>query len=196
MKIVYVLTTSLFFCLTSCLTIYNSQNDYCIKMFPIDSVTFYSKKQPYISFNDDYSGVKTNGVLKIKTKSRNIVFQDDLSNEYYFEYELEGQLNNSLLVSGNSYNETEYYIINKKTGIIDTVVGFPKIYNNRLLSIEGDCTDGTKFIEVWRFKGSVLKLLLKFDTKKCNIFNIEDVYVKNSHIYIKYDCVKYVKIRI
>lgn len=196
MKIVYILATSLLFCLTSCLPIHNNRFDYCIKLSPIDSITFYRGKQPHISFIADYSGMKTNGVLRIKTKSKNIVLQDDLSNEYYFEYKLEGQLNNSFLVSGNSYNETEYYIINKKTGIIDTVVGFPKIYNNRLLSIEGDCTDGTKFIEVWRFKGSVLKLLLKFDTKKCNIFNIEDVYVKNSHIYIKYDCVKYVKIRI
>lgn len=42
-----------------------------------------------------------------------------------------------------------YYFIDQKKGIVDTLIGYPYLYGDKLICIEGSHTDMPAYVEVW-----------------------------------------------
>lgn len=160
---------------------------FSISPITISCAEFKKHKQEYCLFNDSsHILYKKDGFIKIETKDSTYFFKDDLSNEYFYEYSIVGYKRNWILLLGQTYNTDEYFLINKKTNRIYTLVGFPQIYKNYLLCIEGDHTDGTKYIEIWKMRQNKIKQVIKFNLKQYDII-LGDIYMYGNYIYIASD---------
>ena len=53
---------------------------------------------------------------------------------------------------------------------IDTLVGYPEIYGNTIICLEGSNTDGYNYIEIWDIIDNKIKLNSKFSLNECDIF--------------------------
>jgi hypothetical protein len=164
---------------------YNAKGNDCPRIVTIDSIEFYNNYQAYSGFDTITTFKKENGFIKVHIQDSMFCFEDDLSDEYFFEYNIIGQKDDWILILGQDYHTDQYYLINQATSKIDTLVGFPQIYENKLLCLEGDQTDGTKYIEVWEVNNNVAILISKVDLKKYELFGINEIYLKNKTVYMR-----------
>jgi hypothetical protein len=184
----------------------NGQNDIsikkstivCDKIEFINSSEFNDNKQPFKIIDTTYHIKKTNGVIIVQTKDSTYNFKDNTTNEGFFEYTLSGQDINKkwILLRGQDYNQDFYYLIYQNTNKIDTLIGYPRIFGNKYLCMEGSYTDGTAFIEIWMLTTGKLLLYKRFSLIPCKIYSIDYTYLKDDYLYIKYEHNKYLKVKI
>lgn len=164
----------------------------------IDSLEFNSNRQPFQIFDTTFVLKKNDGVIKIQCKDTIFAFKDNTSDADFFEYSCVGfdPFNKKVLVLGQDYNQEYYYLINQNTNKIDTLVGYPKIFGDRYLCEESAYTDGTAYIEIWNMKNEMPYLIEKFSLIPCNIYEVNESYLKDVYLYLKYNFEKYLKVKI
>jgi len=170
----------------------------CDKIIKIDVSEYLEKRIKYKKLDSLTSISKQEGEIHIPTKDLIISFKDDLSDENYFEYEIVGKIKkNWIVISGETYNQIFYYLINQNDGKIDTISGYPNITDNKIICNEGLTTDGDAFIEYWQIlQENRIKLLKKFSLVPCEIYDIYEIFIRNDYAYVKHDNDKYFKIKI
>lgn len=168
----------------------------------IDSTEFYKNKRLTKKFRvfdntkmDDSNSIVQiqDGTFEIRTQDSVYSFINDTSYYFYNVYYFAGEKDNWILVQQQDYNDEEYYLINKLTNTIDTLVGNPEIYGNKILCLEADKTDGTKYVEVWEIGRRKINIILKVDLKRIRFFSANDIFLRHNTIFIRYHK-RYVKI--
>lgn len=100
------------------------------------------------------------GVIRIKTPNKTIILKNDGEfKEYKYEGELKGYP--IIVVHELEPNTEEYYLINKLSGTIDTLLDKPIFYkdNINLICVEGSGTDVHQRIQVAQILNNRLKTL-------------------------------------
>lgn len=159
----------------------------CMKISTIDSTEFYKHKKessPYFSYTDTTSSIDT--IIEVTTKNKKIYFESDFSDEYFVQYRYIGEQDNMVLVLEEAYNTEKYFLINRITSKIDTLVAKPNFYGDKILCIESEGIDSDhKYIEVWELNTNSLKLLSRLNIQQCNIFAIDDFYLSGNFVFLK-----------
>jgi len=164
----------------------------------IDSLEFYSNQIKFDTIWEKSNVIKNNGVIKVPLNNKIVEFKDNTNVEYFFEYSVIGEKNRGkwLLIKGENYNKDYYYIINQKFNKIDTLIGFPVIFNNKIVCVEGVYTDWSEYIEIWNIKNNDIKLYKKFSLKRMFDIYLNEIYLKKNVLYVKDIKSKYYKINI
>lgn len=167
------------------------------KIVRIDSLEYYSNKVSYKRFDNLSTLKKTNGIIKVITAKSAFEFRDNTNTENPIEYSIEGQneKNKLILIKGQDVQQDYYYMINQELNKLDTLVGNPMIFGDKLLCQEGSYTDGKEFIEVWNFKNGKLELIKKFSLRSYGIFT-DEIYFRENTIFVIYNSNKYLKLKI
>src|SRR5688572_14702317 len=101
---------------------------------------------------------KTKGVIKFKTPNKTITLKD--SGEFA-EYKCLGDIDNTTLtlVQKLEPNSEEYYFIDKRTAIIDTLIGEPVFAFNKkdIVCLQGSKTDIKQKIQVGQIRNGQYK---------------------------------------
>lgn len=100
---------------------------------------------------------KIKGVIRIKTSKRTFVLKDDGEfRQYVYEGELSGS--DIIVIHELEPNTEEYYLINKQTGKIDTLLERPVFFTDKkdFICLEGMGTDVHQRIQVGRIENGGL----------------------------------------
>jgi hypothetical protein len=157
-------------------------NSDCKNLIKIDSSEYVKNEISYEKFDQISELKKINGEIKIPIQNK--TFKDSLSDENYIEYTVIGKFKNWNLIKGQNYNQNYYYLISENQ--IDSLVGKPKIFENKILSIEDEYTDFPEIIEIWNIseKGN-LNREKTFSLKFCKDAPIYESYLSGNNLYIK-----------
>lgn len=111
------------------------------KTIPITKVEF-NKHIPVIDLITTPFKLKSHGIIRLKAGKKNLVYKD---NGEFLQYICEGDLNaNSIAVIHEiETNDEHYYLINRSTGKIDTLLERPIFYMDKksFICLEGSATD-------------------------------------------------------
>jgi hypothetical protein len=105
---------------------------------------------------------KRSGKLAVPICDRpGMVFKDESSNENFHEFEYLGDIKGTKLslVKRTDYNSKEFYLINRSTGTVDTLIGLPVFAHNMrdFACINNPSTDEKQQIQVCEIKNSFVK---------------------------------------
>ena len=167
------------------------------KITKIDSLEFYSNKVIFEKFSRHSTVKKKNGTIKVPIGNSVTEFHDSTNIDNPKDYSVVGQneKNKWVLIKGEDELQDYYYIVNQKENKIDTLVGNPMIFGNKLICQEGSYTDGTDFIELWDSTNGKLKLIKKFSLRSYGIF-ADEIYLKGNTIFVRFKTNKYLKLKI
>ncbi len=173
------------FLLISCTSNKEKATFNCDNLNLSDSISFYKNKIEFENFDSicDLKKVKD----KIIIPNTNIVFKDSTNSEA-FSYRVlgENKKRNWFSIVGSDPMQNYYYLFNKNNNKLDTLVGEPKIFDNKILSIEEQYTDYPEKIQIWDIlKNGLIEKKLEFSVKKCKDWRIIDGYIKNEKLYLK-----------
>ena len=126
-----------------------------------------------------------------------IVFKDDNSDENFHEFEYLGDIKGTRLslVKRPDYNSEEFYLINRSTGAIDTLVGLPVFAQNMrdFACINNPGTDEKQQIQICEIQNGFVKTRV-FIKGKADTF-LEDIScIKRNSILTKDNMAKYWKL--
>ena len=174
-----------------------SSTSVCRDLVLIDSIAYFKNEQPFKSFDKPSTIKKVKGVINVPFNKSVLIFRDDTSIDSIIEYSVAGQnlKNNWILIKAEYYNKDYYYLINQKLNKIDTLIGAPMIFGNRIICQEGSDTDGKEFLEVWNLQNRDLQRVKKFSLIPCGIF-VDDLYLKDNTLFLKCNLNKYLKMKI
>src|SRR6478609_4829829 len=89
------------------------------------------------------------------------VFKDDNSDKNFQEFQYLGDINRTKfsLIKQTDYNNEEYYLVNRSTGAIDTLIGQPAFAQNMrdFACINNPGTDEKQQIQIGEIKNSLVK---------------------------------------
>jgi hypothetical protein len=175
-----------------------SSNSLGRKLMLIDSSEFFSNKVSPKEINLPTNIAKNNYLIKVPFGDSSIEFKDDTTNENLIEYSVLGENKEDhwILIKGQDYHQDYFYIINQQFKTIDTLVGKPRIFNNKLLCQEGSYTDSPGYLEIWNIKNSKLQLLKKFSLRDFGVYSVDDSFLYNDTLYLRYNQKKYLKLKI
>lgn len=171
--------------LVTIFSFYSCSKDHFIE---IKKKNFQFRNEKFINLDTAQTFQKTENKISLSFHNINLVFKDDLNEENYQEYNYIGKFKSSelYLISQTDNHKTIYYLINSITSKIDTLVGFPVIYNDKLYSIEDRYTDSQNIIQCYNFKNGTVKLLDEFSLISQNKrINTEKYYFKNNYLYFE-----------
>ena len=163
----------------------------------IDSAEYFSNKTNFTTINEPSNITKVNGIIKVQIENNKpFVFEDDTISDNYTEYFIKGEdkRKNWFLVEEQGDNIDTYYIINKKYNKIDTLVGNPMIFGDRLICLEGNYTGGTDYIQIYDIRNDTLALVKEFSLRQFLL--TEEIYIKMDFLYVKDVNNKYYKVKL
>jgi len=96
---------------------------------------------------------------------------------------------------GQDYNQDYYYLINPKVNKIDTLVGCPLIFGDKILCQESEYTDGPDFIEIWNLEGNRIQLIDRFSLKPCGKYTIDEMYIREDTLFVRCEHNLYLKLK-
>jgi len=136
----------------------------CVKI----SRSEFEHHQPVFSFiKNSKRSIKHNGIIRIKTANKNIVLKDDRE---FQEYRYLGELTTApfILIHELEPNTEEYYLINKETAHIDTLVRKPIFFKNGsdIVCLEGSGTDMKQRIQFGQIANGRFRTKHLFTLKK------------------------------
>ena len=173
------------FLIISCNSNKNETTFNCENLKLTDSISFYKNKIEFENFDSICDLKKVNGEIIIP--NTNIVLKDSLDPEI-FHYSVLGinKKRNWFSIIAQDPLQNYYYLYNKNNNKLDTLIGEPKIFGNKILSVEEQYTDYQEIIQVWNIlKNGNIKKKLEFSVKNCKEWRIIDGYIKNDKIFIK-----------
>ena len=120
----------------------------CENLKLTDSLSFYKNKIEFENFDSICELKKVKG--KIVIPNANIVFKDS-SNSEAFSHSVLGKnkKRNWFSIVGSDPMQNYYYLYNKNNNKLNTLIGEPKIFGNKILSIEEQYTYYKEIIKVW-----------------------------------------------
>lgn len=173
------------FLIIGCNSNKNETTFLCENLKLTDSISFYKNKIEFENFDSICNLKKVKG--KIEIPNTNIIFKDS-SNSEAFSHSILGKnkKRNWFSIVGSDPMQNYYYLYNKNNNKLDTLIGEPKIFDNKILSFEEQYTDYQEIIQVWDIlKNGNIKKKLEFSVKSCKEWRIIDGYIKNDKIFIK-----------
>ncbi|WP_243349519.1 hypothetical protein [Parabacteroides sp. FAFU027] len=167
------------------------------KITKIDSLEFYSNKVIYSRISQPSTIKKKNKTIKVPIGNSAIEFHDNANIDNPINYIVIGQDKKYewILIKGEDELQDYYYIVNQNLNKIDTLVGNPMIFGDKLLCQEGSYTDGTDFIELWDTTDGKLKRIKKFSLRTFGIY-VDEIYLKGDMIFVRFKTNKYLKLKI
>lgn len=172
----------------SCTILIAQQKEYksCVKL----SKEAFECHQPIANFVvKPFGKIKSEGVIRIKTPLKTIVLKDYGE---FLEYRFQGYIKNTqfVLIHELKPNTEEYYLINRKTATIDTLVGKPIFAKNGIdiVCLEGQSTDMKQRIQIGRIKNGRFITEKEFKLNEDEFISADYIYWYNNHtVYIKAD---------
>jgi hypothetical protein len=151
-----------------------------------------------ISFVKSDKIVKTGKTIIVKTKKGTVIkFEDDLSDENYSTNEYVGDLikDNIVLIKTQDYNSDRFIAVDLATGDQKTLIGFPRVYGDKIICLQGAETDVVQEIELWKIKDNKLTQNRTFNFGD-KIYPADIVWTNESEIIIKDSRGKFWKTRV
>jgi hypothetical protein len=130
--------------------------------------------------------VKTNKTTLVTTKKGTVKFEDDLTDENYQTNEYVGDLikDKIALIKAQDYNSDRFIAVDLLTGEQKVMVGFPHVYQDNVICLQGAETDTVQEIEFWRFKEGKLTKIKAFNLED-KIYPADIVWTNEGEIIIK-----------
>lgn len=130
------------------------------------------KEVEYLLLNAQIKKQSGKLVIPIAEKTPKI-FKNNNSNENYQVYEYVGDIKETKLslVKRTGYNSEEFYLVNRLTGTIDTLIGLPVFAQNRkdFACINNPGTDETQQIQIGEVKNGLVNTRV-FLNGKASVF--------------------------
>ncbi len=125
------------------------------------------------------------------------VFKDNTSNENHEVYEYIGDIKDTKLslVKRIGYNDEEYYLVNRLTGTIDTLIGPPVFAQNKkdFACINNPGTDETQQVQIGEINNGLVKTRV-FLNAKANVFLENITCISRNTLLTKDNTGKYWKL--
>jgi len=157
----------------------------CENLKLTDSISFYKNKIDFETFDSICDLKKVN--CEITIPNTNIIFKDDIDKEI-LEYKVLGENKNRnwFSIIAQDPMQNYYYLYNNKNNKLDTLIGEPKIFNNKILSIEEQYTDYPEIIQVWHIqRNGNIKKNKEFSIKYCRNWSISNGYIKDKKVFLE-----------
>ncbi len=141
--------------------------------------------------------LKTDKTILVQTKSGNVKFEDDLTDENYQTNEYVGDLvkDKIALIKTKDYNSDRFIAVDLLTGDQTTMVGFPHVYRDNIVCLQGAETDTVQEIELWKFKDAKLIKVKAFNLG-AKIYPADIVWKNETEIIVKDSSGKFWKTRV
>lgn len=161
----------------------------CKDFIAIDKKDFDSSKISTQTIVQLSKVMKSGHSLKVTCKDTTYLFNDIFSKEldaYHLTYKLLGTNTNKqwTLVQGTDENRNYFYLVNLTSGKIDTLLGLPIMYDDRVLCLEGAYTDGGNKIEIWEIRKNEIFKIKTMNLHKCEIYDPYQIYLLDNSVYI------------
>ena len=160
---------------------------YCTNILgfePTDSLDFYSNYKNSISFEKRLNEESNTNKIEVKCKNQTYVFANNLSDEDFVEYHHQGYYKDWQLIQKMGYNDEVYYLINVQNDEVDTLIGYPKIYENKMVCLEGSHTDSKNRIDVWTLSNVQNEKIFSMNLIDIDVFYVDDFYLSDNCLYI------------
>jgi hypothetical protein len=158
----------------------------CDKLIKTDSIEYKSKSVKGKTFPKTNSYKKTKGVIKVQTKEKVLAYKDTDGIDGY-EYNVRGAdtIKKWVLVERSDIQQSIYFLINLMTLKIDTLIGEPRIYDDKIICKESIYTDSPNRIEIWKIKDNNIVPLIRFSLSVCEKYGIgKFYYLKQKTLYL------------
>ena len=173
------------FLLISCTSNKDKTTFLCENLKLTDSISFYKNKIEFENFDSICVLKKVKGKIVIPNTS--IVFKDSTNSEV-FSYTILGENKNRnwFSIIAQDPMQNYYYLYNNKNNKLDTLIGEPKIFNNKILSIEAEYTDYPEIIQIWSIQNNGdIKKNKEFSIKYCRNWSISNGYIKDNKVFFE-----------
>lgn len=174
------------FFILSCTSNKNETTFNCENLKLTDSINFYKNKFEFETFDSICDLKKINGEIIIP--NTNIIFKDSLDSEI-FHYSVLGKnkKRNWFSIIAQDPLQNFYYLYNNNNNKLDTLIGEPKIFGNKILCIEDAYTDYPEIIQVWEIqKNGNIKKGKEFSIKHCiHNLSINHGYIKDYKLFLE-----------
>lgn len=157
----------------------------CENLKLTDSISFYKNKIEFENFDSICVLKKIKGKIVIPNTS--IVFKDSTNSEV-FSYAILGENKNRnwFSIIAQDPMQNYYYLYNNKNNKLDTLIGEPKIFNNKILSIEAEYTDYPEIIQIWNIQNNGdIKKNKEFSIKYCRNWSISKAYINDDKVFLE-----------
>lgn len=160
----------------------------CDKVVEIDTTEYKSNfiKSDLLKSTNRF--VKTDGKLTIRTKDSVYTFTDNNEHGDYdplFKIAGEDVNRNWIWIEEQDLHTVKYFLINVKTSRIDTLIGPPKIFGNKIICLEEEYTDGPRNVEIYRIKNDKIVLIKNFRLSPCDkLCCVRTIYLKGKTIFL------------
>jgi len=155
------------------------------KVAEVDSQVYYNHWRLFKTIERVFPFEKRKGKIKIKSQHRTFIFRDVISNKYYHEFFPWGQFQQWLVVYGQDYHEQRFYMINLNTDSLTTLIGEPRIYDDKILCIESDYADSPLRIELWKMNADSLFLQFSESLRSLGLYGMEDWFISDNHVFLR-----------
>jgi hypothetical protein len=142
--------------------------------------------------------LKANGAILIKPRQGDPVkFVDNLTDEDYQINEYVGDLikDKVLLIRTQDYSSDWYVAVDLVTGEQKTFIGFPHIYRDNIICLQGVETDKVQEIEFWKIRNDKLVNVKAFNLSD-KIYPSDIVWKNENEIIIRDSKDKFWKMRV
>lgn len=156
----------------------------CDNLILSDSLSFYKNKIEFENFDSICVIKKIKGKIVIPNT---IVFKDS-SNSDVFSYRVLGENKNRnwFSIVGSDPIQNYYYLYDNKNDKLDTLIGEPKIFYNKILSIESPYTDYPEIIQIWNIQNNgEIKKDKQFSIKFCRNWSISNGYIEDNKVFLE-----------
>ena len=147
---------------------------------------FKSCQRREVAFVKSEEIVKVDGTISVKTKKGTVSFKDDLTEENYRTYEYVGDLiqDKIALIMTQDLHTDRYIAIDLSTGDQKVLIGFPHVYVDKIVCLQGAETDSYSQIELWTFNDGKLIKSKSFGLGR-NIYPADIVWRNENEILIE-----------
>jgi hypothetical protein len=160
----------------------------CDKVVGIDTVEYKTNfiKSDLLHATKHFD--KMDGKLTIKTKTRAYTFIDNFEHgDYNPLYKVAGEeiKKNWIWIEEQSLHTVRYFLINTETSRIDTLIGLPKIFGDKIVCLEEPYTDSPQTVEIYKIKNDKIIQLRKFKLNPCDkLCCVRTIYLNGKTIFI------------
>ena len=166
----------------------NAETELCDKTKKIDSIEYkknFIKAYP-LSKTKKYK--KNKNRITVATKDTIFIFKDEFEKDGYraTSNSVYGAdtIKNWVIIRSSWEQASTYYLVNLKNSTIDTLVGKPQIYKDRIVCVEDEFTDGRERIQIWTITQDKIVLNQTFAPHHCDVYGIYRFFLNNNTLYL------------
>jgi hypothetical protein len=160
----------------------------CERIVEIDTTEYRSNFVDNDLLKSTNRFVKTDGKLTIRTTGSVYTFIDNNEHGDYdplFRVAGEDVNRNWIWIEEQDLHTVKYFLINVKTSHIDTLIGPPKIFGDKIVCLEEGYTDSPRHVEIYRIKTDKIVLIKSFRLSPCDqLCCVESIYLRGKTIFL------------